>query len=111
MKRIREFWRLLNLPCEDMTALISRAMDAELPFRERFAYKLHLLYCRACRRYLRQVRVLREQLGRIRQALDLDAGDPVASSLETAPLDGADPSGPRLPEAARTRIRENIRKQ
>ena len=43
-----------------MTALISRSMDERLGFWERFGYKLHLVYCRACRRYRKQLITLRE---------------------------------------------------
>lgn len=65
LRRLVGFWRLLNLPCRDMTALYSRAMDARLPWRERFAARLHLLYCSACRHYLRQLRMLREAARRV----------------------------------------------
>jgi anti-sigma factor RsiW len=90
MSRLSELVRLINQPCQDMTALMSKAMDADLPFRERFAYKLHLLYCTACRRYRKQLRGLRTALRRIADSL---------ADAETAPG-----PGPRLSRAARQRI-------
>ncbi len=60
MRNPLHIWRILNGPCRDMTALISRSMDERLGFWERVGYKLHLVYCRACRRYRKQLLTLRE---------------------------------------------------
>ncbi len=70
MKRLLEIWRLLNAPCQDMTRLASLAMDTELPFWERFAVNLHFSYCRACRRYKKHIRTLREAVLRVGGQLD-----------------------------------------
>jgi hypothetical protein len=94
MSRLSEFVRLINRPCRDMTALLSKAMDADLPFRERFAYKLHLLYCTGCRRYRKQLLKLRGTLRRVVDGL----GD-----AETA----LGP-GPTLSHAARQRIAQAL---
>jgi predicted anti-sigma-YlaC factor YlaD len=45
--------------CRDISALVSRAMDARLPVGERLRVRLHLAMCSACRRFARQVRLLR----------------------------------------------------
>ncbi|MEO7386293.1 MAG: zf-HC2 domain-containing protein [Gammaproteobacteria bacterium] len=53
--------------CRDISALISRAMDARLSVSERLRMRLHLALCSACRKFSRQVRLLRwasRQLGR-----------------------------------------------
>ena len=47
-----------------MTALLSRSMDERLPRWERCAAGLHLVYCRACRRYKQQLRIVRAALRR-----------------------------------------------
>ena len=94
MSRLSEFVRLINQPCRDMTALMSKAMDADLPFRERFAYKLHLVYCSACRRYHKQLLGLRTALR--------DVVDGLADA-ETAPG-----PGPKLSHAARQRIAQAL---
>jgi hypothetical protein len=54
--------RILNAPCERMTEFISRSMDESIPFTERLAYRLHVLYCTRCRRFRRQMRLLRAVL-------------------------------------------------
>lgn len=92
MKKLLHIWRLLNLPCRDMTALLSRAEDGQLSRAERFAARLHLLYCKACRRFLRQVRQLGE----------------AARTAARRVSEGADAAGPRLSPAARERIARRL---
>ncbi|MEW6253228.1 MAG: hypothetical protein AB1716_21525, partial [Planctomycetota bacterium] len=59
-----------------------------LPWPQRTAYRLHLLYCTACRRYRRQLLLLRTALQRIcAQLVTPDRGP-----------------GPSLSPAARARI-------
>jgi hypothetical protein len=53
--------------CQDATRLLSESMDRTLPRRTRIALTVHLLICRGCRAY-------RRQLQRIRGALT-EAGD------------------------------------
>jgi len=48
-----------------MTGLLSKSLDDHLSFSERFAYKLHLLYCTACRRYIKQLQGLRSTFQRV----------------------------------------------
>ena len=53
--------------CRDISALVSRAMDARLSVSERLRVRLHLAICGACRRFAQHVRMLRwgaRQLGR-----------------------------------------------
>lgn len=88
MTRLVEFLRLANRPCADMTALISAALDELLPWSQRWAYRLHVLYCRSCRRFLRQVRQMRAAL----------------RGLAATWLGEGPGSGPELPADARTRI-------
>jgi predicted anti-sigma-YlaC factor YlaD len=70
MSRIRTAWRIFNLPCEAITALVSQSLDRELPPLEHWAVRTHLLYCVACRRFRRQALVLRRALGRASERLD-----------------------------------------
>lgn len=93
MRRLIDFIRILNHPCREMTGHISRALDDDqLPWSIRFAYKLHLTYCSACRRY-------RKQLLAIRHAL---------RNLGTDPQRLADVPGPQLSPAARARIAKSL---
>lgn len=119
MRRLLEFWRLLNAPCSDMSALISRSMDERLTRRERFAAGLHLLYCRACARYRRQLRLIREATARFRAEVEGRSTDQPATAGEAAagaPPDSTAAGPPSAPglglsESARDRIRNAMRER
>jgi len=52
---------MLGLPtCREVTRLVSESMDRDLPFRQRFSLRLHLLMCSLCSRFRRQMLFLRE---------------------------------------------------
>jgi hypothetical protein len=86
------FFKLLNAPCRDMTALVSRALDERLTFSQRVAVRSHLLYCRACRRFRKQTQQLHDALR------NQPAGeDPVATS-----------GSQQLSPEARERIRQAL---
>lgn len=89
MSQFHSIWRLLNLPCCEMAQLASESLDRELSRLERLALRLHLLYCSACRRYLRQ-------LTRIQNALRT-----LAARLETDDI----LPGPGIPDDVRERIK------
>lgn len=46
--------------CREVTRLISDAMDRKVPFHRRMGIRLHLLMCRFCARYLKQVKIIRD---------------------------------------------------
>ena len=48
------------LSCRHVTRLISQSMDAKLRWPERWAMRMHLLYCVWCRRYAAQLQFLRQ---------------------------------------------------
>jgi hypothetical protein len=52
------------ISCKDASRLISQLEDGELPFRQRVAVRLHLLFCDACTRFVRQLRFLRATMRR-----------------------------------------------
>jgi hypothetical protein len=62
MRGLLEWLRLLNAPCRDITALLSKSLDTRLPLRERFAARLHVLYCKACKRFKKQTIFLRQAM-------------------------------------------------
>lgn len=54
-------WRTMLLPtCREMSRLSSRSLDGPLPLSQRLGAGLHLLFCRLCRRYRKQLRWLRQ---------------------------------------------------
>jgi hypothetical protein len=78
------------LSCKDVTKLLSESMDATLPIGKRIGVRLHLLICRFCARYKRQLLLIRETARRL-------------AAIEEAPmLQALEP----LSEEARERIRK-----
>jgi hypothetical protein len=84
--------RLLMPTCREALRLQSHALDGPLPASRRPGLWLHLLLCKWCRFYGRQIRFLR------------DAAHEHAEELTQA-------GSPTLSPAARGRIRQNIRAQ
>jgi hypothetical protein len=93
MSRPPSIWRLLNLPCQGMARLASETLDRKLIPRERMALRLHLLYCTACRRYERQLRLLQLAMSRLARRLETDQPLP----------------GPALPDEVRERIKRALK--
>jgi hypothetical protein len=48
------------LSCREVTQLVSESLDRELPLRQRISTKLHLMMCKLCSRYKKQLAGLRE---------------------------------------------------
>ena len=46
------------LSCREVVQDSDLLLAGELPWRRRLSVKMHLLVCRHCRRYLRQLRIL-----------------------------------------------------
>lgn len=66
--------------CRDVAAWVSEGMDHRLPPGKRLSLRLHLLVCKLCRRYERQLRLLREGAARYGKPEE----NPVAPSLSAA---------------------------
>ena len=49
------------LSCKDVTRLISESMDTSLPIGKRIGMRLHLLMCKFCSRYERQLLLIRDR--------------------------------------------------
>ncbi len=48
------------LNCRQITRLVSQSMDTRLAWYQRWAVRLHLVYCVWCRRYAAQIKFLRK---------------------------------------------------
>lgn len=68
------------LSCKDVTQLISESMDTSLPVGKRIGVRIHLLMCRFCARYERQLLLIRETLRRL-VATEEESGGPSRESL------------------------------
>lgn len=81
---------MMGLPtCQEVAAQLSKEQDDAQPVRRRLSLRVHLMMCRHCRRYERQLAWLRRSFMRAR----------------------GDNATPRLSERARARIRRRLRRQ
>ena len=48
--------------CKEVTRMISESLDRELPFYQRIGIRMHLLMCKLCSRYRRQLLLMRETI-------------------------------------------------
>ncbi len=53
------------LTCQEVTERASDFVDATLPWRARLHVRMHLLMCRFCREYVRQMALLARTLRRL----------------------------------------------
>ena len=71
------------LTCKEATELVSESLDGPLTFRQRLDLKFHLLMCRFCSRYRRQILLIRKAIRQMaRQEGDSAAAPDVSLSAE-----------------------------
>ena len=46
------------LTCKEVTQKVSQSLDRQLTLRERLSVRMHLLFCYACRRFVKQLSLL-----------------------------------------------------
>jgi hypothetical protein len=85
----------MNLNCQRAAELCSHAIDRKLTRIERIALALHTLICSACRRYRRQIHLLRS----------------IMRSTEAPMTRCEDESVTVMPDDARTRIAITLRQR
>jgi hypothetical protein len=68
------------LSCKEAAAMVSESLDRKLPLGQRIALRMHLLFCRFCRRFSRQVLFLRGTADRVRGEKEGEE-PPVSDSL------------------------------
>lgn len=73
------------LKCEHVTEKADALVDgSELSRRERFALRLHLMMCRHCRRYVRQMRALLGFLPRQEEPLEDARTEAILKKLDAS---------------------------
>jgi len=77
------------LNCREVTQLASEALDRKLSLKERIGLRFHLMMCKLCTRYVRQLKFMHH------------ASRAADENQVTA-------IGPRLSETARDRIRKQL---
>jgi hypothetical protein len=78
------------LKCKEVTALASEALERKLTWHERVGIRLHLMMCKLCSRYVRQLHVLHD------------------ASRHLAERSAEQEGGRQLSAAARERIRKRL---
>ena len=81
------------LTCKDVTRLVSESMDRSLPLGKRIGVRLHLLICKFCARYERQLLLIRDTVRHLAATVEAPGGA----------------FGDTLSEEARARIREAMK--
>lgn len=70
------------LNCRDATKLLSESLEKPLPFSRRLGLKMHLLMCRFCSRFEKQIMFMQKVLRRYeKQRLEEDTPSPDSPSL------------------------------
>jgi len=81
------------LSCKEVSHWVSESLDRQLPFWQRIQVRLHLLMCRFCSRFRKQVLFLRDAAHRYLSA---------SEETETTPGSGLSPE-------ARDRIKKSLK--
>ncbi|MBW1754169.1 MAG: zf-HC2 domain-containing protein [Deltaproteobacteria bacterium] len=77
--------------CKAVTRMVSESLDRKLSFYQRMGIRMHLLMCKLCSRYRRQLLLLRETIRR-----QTASSEDIESEIV-------------LPPGARERIKRSIR--
>jgi len=64
------------ITCEEATRLISESLDRKLPLGRRIGLRIHLLMCKLCPRFLRQMLLLRNAAYQYREEKEKEALSP-----------------------------------
>jgi predicted anti-sigma-YlaC factor YlaD len=79
--------------CEIITKKISGSIDHKLTLKERMTIRIHITFCKFCRRYYRQLTMMHHYFeGRLKE------------EKQSSP-----PAGPGLSQEAKDRIKKNLR--
>lgn len=75
-------WRDVVLTCRKMTEMASDYLDRDLPLLARMRFRMHLLMCQHCRRYVDQLAATIALLRKLRtDEADSDVEETVAAVL------------------------------
>ena len=72
------------LRCREISKLVSESMERDLPLRRRLEVRMHLMMCRMCAGFARQVRLLRRAAREYPERLGPDENAPEARLSEEA---------------------------
>ena len=96
--------QILTLRCEEASSLASKELDEPLGLAETLALRGHVLLCRSCRRFRRQLQFLHAAMtrrgaepdgdGESQDALSPEAQARIERAIVLASSQGPDPEGP-----------------
>ena len=98
-KTLKNIVFILTLRCDQASRLISFSQEAPLNKAERLALSFHLLICKMCRKYKKQLKLMRDIFSKLRESQLYDI---MASSLLTKEQSKA------LKSRISKKIRENL---
>ena len=58
---------ILSMRCDQASRLISHSQERQLNGAERWALSFHLLICRVCRKYKKQLKLMRDVLSSLKE--------------------------------------------
>jgi len=79
--------------CKETASLVSQSMDGKLPWLDRLGMRYHLLICRFCRRYEKQIRWIESRVKAV-PAVGKEKLDPDFSRNLRRMLQQQDPDHP-----------------
>ena len=68
--------------CHDVSQMVSRSMDARLPLRHRLGVRMHLLMCRYCSLFSRQLVMLRKMSRHIDDDMEAPCTDKLSDEAK-----------------------------
>jgi hypothetical protein len=68
------------LTCKEASRLVSHRQDRPLSFRERWKLRIHLWMCGNCRRFERQIGLMRRLLRQVSRRAEIEVADQVLSA-------------------------------
>ena len=71
------------LTCKETTQLISKSLDRQLTWRERFTVRVHLITCKYCKRFLKQLTVIRDAFSQITKLIEMDDSIQIPAETKT----------------------------
>jgi anti-sigma factor RsiW len=74
------------MTCQQVAEFLADYLDRSLPWQQRAAFRLHLLLCRDCRRYLDSYQKTRGLIGSLRESTSPQREGPVPEELVQAIL-------------------------
>ena len=71
-----------TMTCKEISRLASQQLDVRLPLLTRLRMRLHFLICAWCRRYVKQVRLVRQVAPKYEDKVEVASGKSLSSDAK-----------------------------